>query len=460
MSGFDLQQKQQQSQVQVMTQKQIQSLSILSMSADDLKNAVYAEVEKNPALIIRNSDKVKTGRVSMSGVQKTEDYQAYLENCVDERKSLKTSLSEQINMIDLSETEKTICERLIGNLDDKGFHVLAPVSLLDKKDPRQTKSLLDKCISLIQHLEPEGTCVKNMEESLFVQALMKNNCPDTARFILDGHFDFLNPPEPAKILRKLVSYQEQRKSMFGLQDEPFLDLKITEHDVIEALNFIRTLDPFPARNYSSTDVHFVTPDVYVERLEDKTDKKENFDTGIVFAKDSCWQVKSSRDSYFDLAINPSYAKNSDKNIPIVQQGIKEAADFIAAVQMRQNTVIKACSIIVKRQHEFFEKGIGHLVPLKQMDIANIIGVHESTISRMANGKYIQCEWGLFNIKYFFTNAVTEDVSKDKILAEIEAILNDHKNDKKKLSDQKISDILQQRGIKIARRTVAKYRSKL
>ena len=146
---------------------------------------------------------------------------------------------------------------------------------------------------------------------------------------------------------------------------------------------------------------------------------------------------------------------------MLNKGIKKAKDFMDILAYRQKLILNASCIIVKNQHEFFAKGPGHLVPLKQQDIADVLGVHETTISRMANSKYLQCSWGLFGIKYFFTNAVSavsSSVSKDMAQHEIEKILQEHKDDKKKLCDQKISDILQERGISIARRTVTKYRS--
>ena len=127
-------------------------------------------------------------------------------------------------------------------------------------------------------------------------------------------------------------------------------------------------------------------------------------------------------------------------------------------------------MIVKKQHEFFEAGPGHLSAFRQKDVAAVLGVHETTVSRMAGSKYLQCHWGLFPLKYFFVNAVGSDgtgreegSSRDKVLSEIEKIQREHEaagDHAKKLSDQKISDMLAQRGMKVARRTVAKYRSLL
>ncbi|MBP5174646.1 MAG: RNA polymerase sigma-54 factor, partial [Treponema sp.] len=137
---------------------------------------------------------------------------------------------------------------------------------------------------------------------------------------------------------------------------------------------------------------------------------------------------------------------------------------------------KASELIVKRQHAFFEKGPGNLVPMKQEDLAKELGVHESTVSRLARSKYIQCSWGLFEVGYFFVsevarkeNGATKDsgetqegeaFTKDRIIGMIEGILSEHAGDGKKLSDQKISEILSEKGVSISRRTVAKYRSQM
>ena len=152
------------------------------------------------------------------------------------------------------------------------------------------------------------------------------------------------------------------------------------------------------------------------------------------------------------AENGVFAKNT----------IREAKAFLNEIAFRESTLLSAVNEIVKAQRAFFEKGPRFLAPLRQKDVAHIVGVHEATISRMATKKYLQCEWGLFEIGYFFTNQVGTDKSTSQtgVKAEIEEILKAHEGDKKPLSDQKIADMLAERGIKIARRTVAKYRAAL
>ncbi|MBP5464405.1 MAG: hypothetical protein J6Y13_04450, partial [Treponema sp.] len=179
----------------------------------------------------------------------------------------------------------------------------------------------------------------------------------------------------------------------------------------------------------------------------------------------------------------------------ISGGIKKAKEFISAVEGRQDTLLRGSCMIVKKQFEFFESGPGHLAAFRQKDVASVLGVHETTVSRMAGSKYLQCLWGLFPLKYFFVNAVGSDgpdggggASRDKVKTAIAQIIREYEAGsaaaegasaserasdskraasgqsaparKKKLSDQKISDMLAERGMKVARRTVAKYRAEL
>ena len=167
------------------------------------------------------------------------------------------------------------------------------------------------------------------------------------------------------------------------------------------------------------------------------------------------------------------AERKKSELKFARASVNEAKVFIDSVLFRESTIVKAAQEIVTAQAEFFRKGARYLAPLRQKDIAEKLKVHEATISRMANSKYLSCEWGIFPISYFFTNAVApahaeqseqsgekSAISKEGVKFEIARILHEHKDDKKALSDQKISDILAEKGITVARRTVAKYRGEL
>lgn len=486
-----LSQRQRQSQIQAMGQRQIQSLEILSMGSDDLREAVYKEVQENPALIVTkdtaggnvrlshaptNTTRISSA-ASAAGELESDRHQAALEAHADTRLSLQDHLMSQLHVQRLSDKEMHLGELLIGNLDSRGFHILAPVSLLDKNgNAGEGDAMLQKLLPLIQSLDPAGCCCKDTEESLLIQARQKNDAPRLALFLLDGHFDFLNPPVVSSIVRKARAFFEARSKLFGVKENPAWEgMRIDETAAENALAFIRTLDPFPARAFSTTETCYVAPDVYIERLpdEDIHGIKEDFSKGIVVQDNTAWSVRLSS-NIPSMGINPSYEKYSgNDSTSVISMGIRRAKEFISALEERQSTLLRGTCMIVKKQHAFFESGPGNLVTFRQKDVAAVLGLHEATISRMTNSKYLQCSWGLFPLKYFFlTSTATgsesqegeQSASRDQIKAEIKKILAEHESNpdsaKKKLSDQKISDILSERGIKVARRTVAKYRANM
>ena len=493
MSGFEFQQQQSQSQIQALSQRQIQSLQMLSMGSDDLRNEIYKAVEENPALEItkdtietsgskisvykskiQNNFTHTTSKTSASALEASDSFQAALEAKADERISLQEHLLQQLNMLNISQVQKKLGEKLIGNLDDRGFNLSSPVSLLDKKNPLETEELLEQTLNLIQQFDPTGTCTDNSEKSLFVQA--KNNplCPPQALFILDGHLNFIDPPQSTKAAKKINSFFKEQLKLFGLPQKiiNYSKLDFSEECIQKAIDFIKTLDPFPAHNFGSNSTHYICPDIYVEKIK-ATEYLELESDQIIKAGKNYYKIKTSTSLLPKVCINRDYEKiaeqiqESSNKISAeekqkIKDSIKNAQNFIDTLNYRQNTILKACTEILKHQSDFFEKGPGNLKALRQIDIAEKIGVHETTVSRMANSKYIQCEWGLFPVKYFFTNAVDSSnlTSKDKIIFEIKKILEENSDKEKNLSDQKISDLLSQKGIQVARRTVAKYRSQL
>lgn len=514
-----------------MSQQQIMSLNLLAMGSTDLRQAIYAEAEKNPALeIVRDSlvfgsggakekvlsshfsDDTHYGSATAAGALASDNFEAALESEPDDREPLQDHLEHQFNAMHHTETEEKLGLRLIHNLDAQGHHILAPVSLLQKDDPHETLALLLKCISQIQSLDPVGTCCKDVTESLLVQAKYRGDANRAVLFLLDGHLDFLDPPQSTKIIRKVETFVKTQTSLSFLSDKEKATLAditakpFTEKEIDEAVSFIRTLDPYPARDFGVSDAHYIVPDVYVTRIP-ITEEKDDPEHGIIATQGPyCFKVTVARDTVPQLTLSPEFKKLAEKEdgnkkenkdtakiVPSKKEDHKfavsslhDAQVFINSVQFRESTVAKACAAIVKSQQAFFAYGPRYLVPLRQKDIAETVGVHEATISRMASEKYIQCEWGLFEIGYFFTNAVGKNMtagstgmlraepisagdlvisggpalSKEAVKYEISQILGAQPKDAKPLSDQKIADMLVIKGITIARRTVAKYRSEL
>lgn len=486
---FSQVQSQKQTQVQVMSQMQIHALKILSMDTDNLRDEIAKAANENPVLVIDDGisdaaqNKIKSSsRISQAAQKSSDAFQAIIEQKEDFRESLREHLLHQLHMERLDATEISVGEKLIQNLDSHGHHILEPETLLDKSNPGENVLVLKKCMKLIQSLDPVGVCTKNVEETLLVQARQNPEADELSLFILDGHLDFINPPAPSRALKKLQNFFESRRNMFGLGEEEkkFLSLDLTEDDVQASIDFIRTLTPFPASRFSTEEVHLVSPDIYVSEVEtknldadlvDPALEKKLREKGILKTGNRFWKIRIENSKIPAVSIAPEIQKNG-ANEKDLKEKIKAAEDFVAMLENRKNTIEKSAWEIVRIQHEFFEKGAGHLVPMRLRDLAQTVGVSESTISRMANGKYLQYNGSVYPLKYFFENSVStpsgatvsddgqKNLSRDNVQLEIKKILEEHKDDKKKLSDQKISDMLEERGIKIARRTVAKYRTQL
>ena len=507
---MSLQQRTSQNMAQVQSQKmsqaQIMSLNLLSMSSADLREEIYAQAAKNPALEIKSdllesgvsssktevsassrfSDNTRYGTDSARGREASDNFQSALESNADNREVLSDHLLHQLNAINLTADEKALCEKLIYNLDEKGFHVLAPVSFLNAENPAHTEEFLNHCLSIVQNLDPIGTCTNNYRESLYVQAQISNIASDVTLFLLESneHFDFLNPPHIPKIQKKLANYlSEQKKLKFASKNERLLSKDDISTEEIEiALDFIKTLDPYPARNFGTAQTHFVSPDVIVSKNEifGQSQNDDTLEFTVTFAREFLPRLEISKE--YTALIQSANIKDGDTSekaerkkaeFKFARASVNEAKVFIDSVLFRESTILKAAQEIVTAQAEFFRKGARYWAPLRQKDIAEKLKVHEATISRMANSKYLSCEWGIFPISYFFTNAVASAhseqsgqssekavISKEGVKFEIARILHEHKDDKKALSDQKISDILAEKGITVARRTVAKYRGEL
>lgn len=478
-----------------MSQAQITALNILAMSASELRAAVYEKAERNPALVITDdtfqageknvhaetysmfSDNTRYKKASSSQRQASDNFQSALENNADYRETLTDHLEHQLNAMKLQKEEDYLCRRLIYNLDKNGFNLLAPESLVDKKALSKFQSIefVEKCKKIIQKLDPVGTCTNNYEESLIVQAELREDVTDCSLFLLH-HFDFLDPPQIPKIKRKIEQYKEERLNLkFNTE---MLDFSCSEKDIEDSLRFIHGLDPFPAHNFGTENASYVIPDVRIEEVSfPSEDNKDITETKleVTLAKESRPAVAIAKD-YESLAENikvqdgdtSEKAERQRAELNFARSSITDAKAFIENVLYRESTLLKSCRVIAEVQRKFFLSGPKFLVPLKQKEVAQKTGVHETTISRMASSKFIECKWGIFPISYFFTNAAAksekedskETASREAVKAVIAELLEAHKNDKKALSDQKICDLLKEKGISIARRTVAKYRSEL
>ncbi|MBD5442398.1 MAG: hypothetical protein HDR34_03160 [Treponema sp.] len=471
-------------QRQVMSQKQILALKLIAMQNGDLRNEIYKQAEENPAIeIVRDTmqespafrkSSSHIGLASASGASESDTFQKMLESTVDKRETLQQHLLHQLNMIKTTDEEFELCKRIIQNLDSQGYYILAPHSLVGKTESEQRN--LEKCISIVRQFDPQGICCVDFAESLKIQAELKKDASPIAKFILDGHLEFISPPDAEKSLKKITAYlHDQKKLVFQNETVSIDESDLMLQNVENAIKYIQSLNPFPARDFGvDTEAHFITPDVVVT-IEEGALERESVDDGLIFNTDKTFfRIKNDDSSIPKVTVNDEFKKFTERkqmtddfarqeNRALVLEQLRNARNFIDSLDFRRQVILRTASELVKLQKEFFRSGQGNLNPLTQRQFAEIISVHESTVSRMADSKFIRCKWGTFPMKYFFSGAVkAEDASAstDKVKAEIASILKAQKPGEKRLSDQKIADILKQKGYSLARRTVAKYRAQM
>jgi len=476
MPDFSYAQVQRTSQVQrqTMSQRQIQALNLLAMNSQDLSAEIYKAVDTNPALEVVNDpltadgaphvpkslpgDNTRVGTATSAGIEKAEKYQEAYENAADTRETLQEHLLFQLNVMKLSADERAVGEALVRNLDENGWHILAPVSLLDKNRPEQNEKMLARVTGIIRRLDPEGTCCNNMEESLYVQAQIQEHAPPLALFILNGHIDVLysndSAPDFERIRRRIVKLrEEQRKLMFA--DSPVSDsAQISVDDVKQAVAFISRLNPHPAQGYGHAVSQYVRPDVIITKVDGEMRSFDPLKELLVpCGAGAYYHIALANDFLPEVRIVPGL--NSVQSGEL-KKNMTAARQFLENLAYRKSIIIKACGIIVRTQTAFFSSsGHTYLEPLTQGALAKELGVHESTVSRMANEKFIQSPWGqLFPVKFFFTNI------QDKVKFAIRQLLQNRSAGDKPLSDRMIAALLEEQGLHTARRTVAKYRAAL
>ena len=391
--GMKLSARALQVQQQRMSQQQIMSLKLLAMGSLDLRDEVYKKAAENPALEItgdsleqgaknvrenpsRFSDNTRYGSATAAGQLASDNFQAALESHVDDRETLQEHLESQFNSMRHTPEEEALGLRLIHNLDASGFHLLAPVSLLDKNNPVHTPAFLQKCMEKIQALDPAGTCCSGTEESLLVQAKLRGDAPDAVLFILDGHLDFLNPPQSAKVLKKIEAFIKDRASLAFTDEretallsraekEPF-----TEADIDEAISYIRTLDPYPARNFSAEQAHYISPDVYVERIPETEEDEKN---GVVESGGYSFKLTLARESLPKVGISKNYAAQQKMRKNLLMKGRRQKKNLHRMPSGMQKCLLKVF-IFGKRplqkpvqklyavRHDFLRKVPGILSP--------------------------------------------------------------------------------------------------
>ena len=350
------------------------------------------------------------------------------ENLISTRQTLSSHLMWQAGLAGFNDEEMSAVTVMISYVDDDGY-IKVPLEQIAEEEGIDVQDL-EEIIPFIQEFDPPGVGARNLKECLLIQA--KHLEEDTNDFV-----QLIN--EHLKDLEK-KNYPAIAKAM-GLEME----------DVIEMCKIIYSMDPKPGRAYLSQDTHFITPDVYVYKVGDE------------------YMVSLNEDGLPRLRISNLY-KNvlkseedklaSSEAQEYIQDKLRSALWLIKSIAQRQRTIYKVTESIVRHQRDFFDKGPSFIKPMILRDIANDIGMHESTVSRVTTNKYVHTPRGIFELKYFFNSGINkldgESLASESVKLKIKQLVSEE-DPKSPFSDQKIVDLLKKDGIKIARRTVAKYR---
>lgn len=421
--GFGQQQKQ--IQKLAMTQQMQQSIRILKYGSEDLHNFLSNVELENPFMIVNASHSYVTGGLDHQNEHDIAEF------AVEKKaQSLYDYLMDQVKLTMRKTPIRDMVVYFISQLDQNGY-LKADLEKLSKEKGIDKVLMLD-ALTLLQQLDPPGTGARNLQECLILQVQYDSSAPLNAEKILKEDFEDFTNRKWSKIAKKHC---------------------ISIEDVQKILDYVQTLSPAPGAIYDQSEVGYIEPDLVIEKkldgsLEVKLTKESNPE--IRFKKEYYESLKNSSDKHV-----LDYLKEKRHEFEKIQED----------VLMRGNTLLRLGRLIVERQHDFFTESNRPLKPFLLRDAAQKLQLHESTISRAVSGKYLLYEGKVMELKEFFSHAVSyarengENVSADEIQQKIRLIVE--KEDKKNpLSDQKIVDKMKEEGLKVSRRTLAKYRERL
>jgi len=459
----------------LMTPQLQQAIKLLQLSRLELADTIRQEIEQNPLLeeispgdtdyeispeslsaTEETSDipePEKTGEVNMEDVSSMreinweEDYANYYDagfsfsketpdrdrlsqiDFLTKETNLQSHLQWQLSHSEMNSELEVAGLFVIGNLNHNGFLDVTVGDITREIDCDEETAR--RAIAIIQDMDPAGVAATNVQESLLLQ-LKRLDLEDTlAAEIIKDHLHSL----------ELKNYRAIAKAV-----------KRPIKEILAAIKVITGLNPYPGEQYSERDVHYIIPDVFVHMVGDEY--------LIVLNDEGLPRLKVSS-AYEEIVGSNSGASVETKTY--VKEKLRDALWLIKSMQQRQRTIYKVVDSLLKFQKDFFERGVEHLKPLVLRDVAEDIEMHESTVSRVTTNKYMHTPQGIFELKYFFSTALPqrngESLSAESIRQRIKAMIK-NENPDKPLTDNAISNILSGENIKVARRTVAKYREQL
>lgn len=466
--AMEMRQQLKMTQQLVMTPQLQQAIKLLQMTRIELQDVVRQELEENPILEESSEqEEVREGETLLevveaelpdetltstdsfqeveAGEETLRDWDSYLdgynytsgeqsgddddklsfENLLTRKGTLFDHLHWQLQMGKYSDEEQRVGEEVIGNIDDDGYFcsTITDVAVVcDVPEP-----VVETMLQRIQEFDPSGVGARSLQECLLIQA---------------RSLEMEGSVVEAILLRYLPEVESRNYKQIARS------LKVELEHVLAAIRVIAGFDPRPGRLYSSDDVHYISPDIFVHKVGDD------------------YVVLLNEEGLPNLRLSPFYLEAKAgggmdaKAEEYVGDKMRAAQWLIKSIQQRQRTIFRVAKSIIKFQREFLERGVEGLRPLVLRDVAEDIGMHESTISRVTTNKYMQTPQGLFELKYFFNSGLStsdgESVSSESVKNRIKDII-DKEDPSKPLSDQKIAEMLSDATVNIARRTVTKYR---
>lgn len=466
------------SQNLVITPQLQQAIKLLQMSRLELESQVRNELEDNPILeeaeILKEEDFERTKEaaaqveepqndgnletpVEQSASQDPQkqdefEWESYLEtqhkmpreashgneeimnyeNVITQTQTLHDHLYWQVKMVGFSDHEEKVADALISHIDDDGY-LKTPLAQIAEEEKIDILDLEDT-LSLIHDFDPPGVGARDLRECLMLQAKHLEEDTNDLVGLLQNHLKDLEKKNYDAIAKGLNRSMEE---------------------VIDMCKIIYAMDPKPGRAYAANDTNYVTPDVYVYKVGD--------DYSVSLNEDGMPKLKISN-FYRNMLKGGASPTGDNKAAEYISEKLKSAVWLIKSIHQRQRTIFKVADSIVKHQKDFFDKGTAFLKPMILRDIANDIGMHESTVSRVTTSKYMHSPQGIYELKYFFNSGISASDGGDSLASEsVKLKIKEHvskEDPKKPMSDQKLVELLKKDGIDIARRTVAKYREVL
>ena len=469
------------------------AMELLYLPLLDLQQHLKTEMEENPFLEMSEADvedDVELGEddkddppedeidwegILLDGFEvggRREQYEAVevYQRAPVETTDLRDHLQDQLRLLDLTEREVRLGEEIIGNVNDAGTLTCELTEVVigvnawledvrsvaqkevdalensgkdQREDRREAQAELDllfqpyqmheaeEMLRSVQGFDPPGVAARDLRESILIQLRQLGRTDSLTYKIAERFFDELVSHRWADVAR---------------------EMSVKPVEVQTVADEIAKLDPKPGMKYSPDPERYIVPDLIVEKIDGEY---------MVFVNDTSIPRLRIARSYQSLAQNKALFKGENKEF--VSRKLNSANWIIQAIEQRRQTMLKVMAFIVDRQRSFFENGVQHLRPLTLREVADHIEMHESTVSRVTNEKFVQTPRGVFPLKYFFSSGLAttsgEDISARSVRDKIQKLV-DEENELKPLTDQKIVELLKTNGVKIARRTVAKYRDQL